>query len=54
MDEYFFWGVRNPSGAVGDSKPFDESADPYGEWIDEMEEMFDWYETTRIYFYESF
>jgi hypothetical protein len=34
MDEYFFWGV---------GKPFDEGTDPYGEWIDEMEEMFDYY-----------
>ena len=35
MDEYFFWGVGNP---------YDDSAsDPYGEWIDEMEAMFDYY-----------
>jgi hypothetical protein len=32
MDEYFFWGL---------GKPYDDYSDPYGDWIDEMELMFE-------------
>lgn len=35
MDGYYFWGV---------DKPYNDYSDPYGDWLDEMEAMFDYYE----------
>jgi hypothetical protein len=46
VDNYFFWGI---------GKPFSEGTDPYGDWIDVMEEMFDYYDNIihDYYFYTT-
>lgn len=44
MDGYYFWGI---------GKPYDDSSDPYGDWIDKMEEMFDYYASIINDYYQQ-